>query len=299
MVRPRWQLSCALGLSLVDLPCVRTTVVELLTVIGCSERLSSTSVFPRGHEAGLRQGTCERHPLPNYHRYPPSSLSQINYLFSLMSPTHPTAASPSNFQLIFNNALKTYERRTKNNLFAHPLAAQLQACDSPSSIFAVLQEQVQELDQARSGDERWTKWIDPTVNVLFAFSATIGAGVGMVCPRTCSHPRSAPHIYLEGTHTCKRNFLRNWRTPFGLYLQYFGVGHYNTYISQVAKDVRASQDTLADIFERIGMFFRRLEMYTEVPLTTEMIDITIQIMVEVLFILGVATKEINQGRTSE
>jgi hypothetical protein len=77
------------------------------------------------------------------------------------------------------------------------------------------------------------------------------------------------------------------------------VGHDNTYISQAAKDVRASQDTLVDIFERIGMFFRRLEMYTEVPLTTEMIDITIQIMVEVLFILGVATKEINQGRTSE
>jgi hypothetical protein len=77
------------------------------------------------------------------------------------------------------------------------------------------------------------------------------------------------------------------------------VGHYNTYISQAAKDVRASQDTLVDIFERIGMFFRRLEMYTEVPLTTEMIDITIQIMVEVLFILGVATREIKQGRTSE
>jgi hypothetical protein len=77
------------------------------------------------------------------------------------------------------------------------------------------------------------------------------------------------------------------------------VGHDNTYISQAAKDVRASQDTLVDIVERIGMFFRRLEMYTEVPLTTEMIDITIQIMVEVLFILGVATKEINQGRTSE
>ena len=77
------------------------------------------------------------------------------------------------------------------------------------------------------------------------------------------------------------------------------MGHNNTYISQAAKDVEASQDTLVDIFERIGMFFRRLEMYTEVPLTTEMMDITIQIMVEVLFILGVATKEIKQGRTSE
>jgi hypothetical protein len=54
-----------------------------------------------------------------------------------------------------------------------------------------------------------------------------------------------------------------------------------------------------DIFERIEMFFRRLEMYTEVPLTTEMMDVIIQIVVEVLSILGIATKEIKQSRTSE
>jgi hypothetical protein len=54
-----------------------------------------------------------------------------------------------------------------------------------------------------------------------------------------------------------------------------------------------------DIFERIEMFLQRLELYTEVPLTTEMMDMIIQIMVEVLSILGIATKEIKQGRTSE
>jgi hypothetical protein len=70
-------------------------------------------------------------------------------------------------------------------------------------------------------------------------------------------------------------------------------------MSQAAKDVRASQDTLVDVFERIGMFFRRLEVYTEVQPTTEMMDIIIQIMVEVLSILGIATKEIKQGRISK
>jgi archaellum component FlaC len=54
-----------------------------------------------------------------------------------------------------------------------------------------------------------------------------------------------------------------------------------------------------DLFERIEMFFRRLEVYTEVPLTTEMIDVFIQIVVEVLSILGIATKEIKQSRISE
>ena len=54
-----------------------------------------------------------------------------------------------------------------------------------------------------------------------------------------------------------------------------------------------------DIFERIEMFFRRLEVYTEVPPSAEMMDIIIWIMVEVLLILGIATKEIRQGRLSE
>jgi hypothetical protein len=40
-------------------------------------------------------------------------------------------------------------------------------------------------------------------------------------------------------------------------------------------------------------------MYTEVPLTTEMTDVIIEIMAEVLSVVGIATKEIKQGRTSE
>jgi hypothetical protein len=71
------------------------------------------------------------------------------------------------------------------------------------------------------------------------------------------------------------------------------------YFYQAAKDVRASQNTVLDIFERIEMFFGRLEVYTEVEPTPEMMDIMVLITVEVLSILGIATKEIKQGRTSE
>ena len=35
-----------------------------------------------------------------------------------------------------------YKRRMKNDLRAHPLAARLQSCDSPSAIIVLLQEQV-------------------------------------------------------------------------------------------------------------------------------------------------------------
>jgi hypothetical protein len=113
-----------------------------------------------------------------------------------MSHSHLTAASSSNFQLIINNALDAYKKRTKDDLLAHPLASQLQACDSPDAILAVLQQQVQGIDQSRSGD-RWTKWLDPTVNVLFAFSSTLGAGVGLVSSRTSAYLRFAL-LYLFG-----------------------------------------------------------------------------------------------------
>ena len=67
----------------------------------------------------------------------------------------------------------------------------------------------------------------------------------------------------------------------------------------MAKEINTSQDMLADLFSRIEGFFRRLESYTEFPPTSAMTDISIKIMVEVLKILGLATKEIKQGRSSE
>ena len=97
-----------------------------------------------------------------------------------MSHTHLTPTSP-NFQLIFDNALKAYKKRTKKDLLTHPLADQLKACDSATSILTVLQEQVQELNESQPSN---TKWLDPTVNVLHTFSETLGGGVGLVCLRT-------------------------------------------------------------------------------------------------------------------
>ena len=103
-----------------------------------------------------------------------------------MSNSHPvtTASSSSNFQLIFNNALKAYENRTKMDLLAHSLAAELQNCNSSSGILAVLHQQVQGLDQSLGCDDRWTKWLNPTVNVIYMLSETLGEGVSLVSLET-------------------------------------------------------------------------------------------------------------------
>jgi hypothetical protein len=56
---------------------------------------------------------------------------------------------------------------------------------------------------------------------------------------------------------------------------------------------------LIGIFVRIECFFKRLETYTEVQPTAAMADVIVKIMIEVLSILAIATKEIKQGRSSE
>ena len=89
------------------------------------------------------------------------------------------ASSPS-FQLIFENALKVYEKSTRSDLFAHPLAARLQDCDTPSEILAVIHQQLEGLHRSQRANERLTKWLNPTFNVIYAFSEALGEGVGLV-----------------------------------------------------------------------------------------------------------------------
>ena len=100
-----------------------------------------------------------------------------------------TSTSQCNFASIFNAALESYKRKTKRDLASHPLLPSLQSCESPEAVLAVLRrEQVPGASNqsSRNGDDDdddgdgLTKWVTPTVNVLFSFSETIGQGVGLV-----------------------------------------------------------------------------------------------------------------------
>ena len=61
----------------------------------------------------------------------------------------------------------------------------------------------------------------------------------------------------------------------------------------------ASHDALVELFERIEDFFKRLGVYTQVSLTTEMAEVFVRIVAEVLSILSIATKEVKRKRASE
>ncbi|KAI0268566.1 hypothetical protein BGY98DRAFT_938097 [Russula aff. rugulosa BPL654] len=158
--------------------------------------------------------------------------------------SHTPTSTSYNFQLIFDNALKTYKKRTKKDLLKHPLADRLQACNSASSILTLLQEEVQGLNKSQRNNERLTKWLDPTVKVLHAFSDTLGEGISLVF-------QPAKVIF----------------TGFGVLLS-------------AANDVNADQDALIEMFERMEAFFRRLEIYIELAPNREMVDTITAILVE-------------------
>jgi hypothetical protein len=67
----------------------------------------------------------------------------------------------------------------------------------------------------------------------------------------------------------------------------------------VAKAFGVSHDSslgaLAELFEHIEKFLRRLDIYTKVPPTPEMQKVIVNVMTEVLSVLGIATKIVEQG----
>ena len=145
--------------------------------VECPQAWHTFGSLPRG--SGL---SAERWPSAPAYR---SALSPHHPLSVSSSPSFmdadPSTSTPSsNFASIINAALESYKSKTKKDLTSHPLLPSLQSCDSPEAILTVLREKIPAFNQPQSGDDRLTRWISPTVHVLYAFSATVGQGVGLV-----------------------------------------------------------------------------------------------------------------------
>ncbi|KAH8999656.1 hypothetical protein EDB86DRAFT_651692 [Lactarius hatsudake] len=101
-----------------------------------------------------------------------------------MSTSIQPSSSTPNYHPIFEKALKEYKKKTGKDISTHPLAEEINGCSSIEAVLAVLQGKANELNQSQSSDERLTKWLTPTVNVLNSLSSTLGEGVGTVFPPT-------------------------------------------------------------------------------------------------------------------
>ena len=68
---------------------------------------------------------------------------------------------------------------------------------------------------------------------------------------------------------------------------------------QAVKGVLDDYDTLADLLESVELFLNRLDIYTKIPPMISMTEMIIKILVELLSILALATKQIQQGKLSK
>jgi hypothetical protein len=185
------------------------------------------------------------------------------------------------------------------DLSKNPFAEKIELSNSPEAILELLQERQKAFKEYREGNRRLISLPQPGSDNLHAFSGILGEAVSLVSVtyhpvNLLTWPRQIPFSPAKAVFTSIDVLL--------------AVRPLNTLFNQVPCDVRlcqaasgvtSSYDALLELFERLGNFLKRLEIYMTIPPTTMMTDIIVKIMVEVLSVLALATKQIKEGRFSK
>ncbi|KAH9018597.1 hypothetical protein EDB85DRAFT_604546 [Lactarius pseudohatsudake] len=168
------------------------------------------------------------------------------------------------FQPILDAALADYSNQVGIDLATHPLADGLRSSGSPDDVLTLLEDKANEFKNFRDGNRKLLNWLRPVVYVVHSLSAVLGASVTLV-------PFEPAKAIFAGVDV----------------------------LIATASSVSSSYDALVDLFECLGNFLKRLQIYTDLPLTDPMREISVKIMVELLSVLALATKQVKQGRFSK
>lgn len=98
----------------------------------------------------------------------------------------PTFSESSYFGSLFRSALDEYQNQTGINLLRHPLAVQLDRCNSVETINEVLEQQAWAFREFRGGNNKVMTLLKHAVHFLHKLSAAVvlGEHLGLVRPRT-------------------------------------------------------------------------------------------------------------------
>ena len=212
----------------------------------------------------------------------------------------------SQFQDLFDAALREYRQKTGNDIATDPLTTSLQNCCSSDAVLGVLQEQAHAFNQFRNGDWKvqLMRRLKPTVDILLVLSTSgiFGQGIGLV--RLIILPYSL-RWFIDVHYLHCRNFHqpKRYLPVLVSYLQYVSlclftcVYSLNTQILKAAKGVTTSYNAVIELLECFEHYLGRLKVLTEIPSAVG--GILVKIMVELLDVLALATQQIKQGRFSE
>jgi hypothetical protein len=203
-------------------------------------------------------------------------------------------SSASNFQLIIDTALADYTKITGTDLSKTPFATAIQHSSSLEAILQLLYEREKSFKEYREGN-RMINCLTPSVKILQTFSDVLGEAIN------------------NANSACHPGFLRQITfTPanalFAGIDTLLAVRHFSMFLPLVPRDERVCQaasgvtssyDALLELFECLASFLKRLEIYTTIPPTPLLTEVVVKIMVQLLSVLALASKQIKKGRFSK
>ncbi|KAH8983505.1 hypothetical protein EDB92DRAFT_2106253 [Lactarius akahatsu] len=169
----------------------------------------------------------------------------------------------SNFQSILD-ALDQYAEQTGINLDQNPFADKLKDCDSPGAVLLLLQQNLKAFKDYRDRNRKFIDILSLVVQFVHAFSGALGEAASMV-------PFQPAKLIFVGIDI----------------------------LFTAAGGVSASYDALLELFECIGNFLKRLQIYTNITLSPLMSDTIAKIVAELICVLACPGKETNQARTTQ
>jgi hypothetical protein len=112
----------------------------------------------------------------------------------------------STFRILFDAALQDYKDKTGNSLTDHPIAKQLETCESVDSITAILQEQARGFREFRENG-KLMKALNSSVDILCApaIGSALNEAIGYVV--TLKSIRQCTLFLMTSTaiSACKNN----------------------------------------------------------------------------------------------
>jgi hypothetical protein len=128
-----------------------------------------------------------------YHHHLPSTCrlltahrsSLLSHISSIFDMSQPSSSLSSNFRILFDAALQDYQDKTGDTLTDHPIAKQLETCESVNSITVILHEHARSFREFRENDGKLMKALNSSVDVLCSpsISSALNETIGLIVRR--------------------------------------------------------------------------------------------------------------------
>ena len=187
------------------------------------------------------------------------------------------------------------------SLAQHPLSIKLQSCDTVEAVNNLLQEKAQAFRHF-PGSDKIMKSIKMNVSILSKVSsaASLNDAFDLVRQKGLRTCLKSLTFILRPSH-----LQRRYRLVSLSYLTYVPLSSSyvrwpgDVHVVQSAKGIISNCDALVELLESIEHVLNPLNIYTQIPPTPAMGEIVLKIQVELISTLGLMTKQLKQGRSSE